>query len=132
MSIISPTYRSWAMMKNRCLNPNAMDFAYYGGRGIRVCRSWLKFKNFLADMGSRPDGTTLDRKNNNKGYTPKNCRWATKQEQSRNRRDVKLSLFLATKIREEFFAGAWQSDLAEEFNLSVRSVAEVTRGASWL
>lgn len=84
--IASPEYRSWQMMKNRCLNPNARDYAYYGGRGISVCERWLEFENFLADMGRRPTPLhTLDRKNPDGNYTPSNSRWATKQEQSRNR-----------------------------------------------
>lgn len=83
----SPEYRSWQMMKNRCHNPNARDYAYYGGRGITVCKKWRdSFACFLEDMGRRPSPThTLDRKNPAKNYTPGNCRWATREEQSRNR-----------------------------------------------
>lgn len=82
-----PTYNSWRMMKNRCTNPNAMDWKYYGGRGITMCDRWRSFDNFLADMGERPDiFLTLDRIDNEKGYSPKNCRWATKQEQRLNQR----------------------------------------------
>ena len=86
-----PTYSSWSMMKNRCLNPNAEDAAYYGARGITVCDKWMTYDGFLADMGERPGDRTLDRRDNNKGYDPDNCHWATKSEQSRNRdytRDV--------------------------------------------
>lgn len=72
-------------MKNRCLNPNATDYPRYGGRGIRVCDRWLSFENFLADMGERPNGTTIDRIDGSKGYEPTNCRWATASEQQRNR-----------------------------------------------
>lgn len=85
--VASPEYRSWQMMKNRCLNPRAHDFVYYGGRGITICKKWREsFEAFLADMGRRPSALhTLDRKDANKNYTPSNCRWATRQEQSRNR-----------------------------------------------
>ncbi len=63
-----------------------MDYAYYGGRGITVCKAWLKFENFLADMGRRPTPAhTLERKNANKNYTPSNCVWATREAQARNR-----------------------------------------------
>ncbi len=73
-------------MKARCLNKNADRYKYYGARGITMCRRWLKFENFYADMGSRPYGKSLDRINNNKGYSPANCRWATHTVQMRNRR----------------------------------------------
>ena len=85
--VATPEYRSWQMMKNRCMNPRAIDFAYYGGRGITVCKKWRdSFEAFLADMGRRPSLLhTLDRKDGSKNYTPSNCRWATRQEQARNR-----------------------------------------------
>lgn len=83
----SPTYRSWISMKTRCTNPSVPHYHYYGGRGIRVCERWEKFENFLADMGLRPAGTSLDRYPNNSGnYEPGNCRWATPKEQAKNRR----------------------------------------------
>jgi len=82
----SPTYKSWHTMMQRCTNPNNTQYKDYGGRGIAVCKRWHVFKNFLTDMGIRPEGMTLDRKNNDKGYTPKNCKWSTRSEQQRNRR----------------------------------------------
>jgi hypothetical protein len=83
----TPEYTVWAVMLQRCLNPNNPKFADYGGRGINVCERWLSFKNFLADMGRRPGpGYEIDRIENDKGYGPDNCRWATRAEQMRNTR----------------------------------------------
>jgi len=87
----TPTYRIWAGMKNRCLNPRNKDFRYYGGRGIAVCKRWMVFSNFLADMGERPAGLTIDRIDGTKGYGPANCRWASRREQRLNKPDVRFT-----------------------------------------
>ncbi len=83
----NPTYIVWRSMKDRCLNPNSANFHRYGGRGIKVCVRWMTFANFLADMGERPKGTTLDREDNDRDYEPGNCRWVTRKTNSRNRSD---------------------------------------------
>lgn len=82
----SRTYASWSGMLQRCTNPNAPAFRNYGARGITVAPEWLDFASFLSDMGERPEGTTLDRVDNAKGYSKDNCRWATIREQQQNRR----------------------------------------------
>lgn len=73
-------------MQQRCDNPNNLKYADYGGRGIGVCDRWRDFENFLADMGERPPGTSLDRIDNDRGYAPGNCRWATRRDQMANQR----------------------------------------------
>ena len=84
---VSAEYTAWQGMKDRCFNSKQKDYHRYGGRGIKVCKRWLNsFENFLADVGPRPLGTTLDRfPNRNGDYEPGNVRWATRLEQSRNR-----------------------------------------------
>jgi hypothetical protein len=85
---------TWRSMINRCENPNHKAWKHYGGRGITVCRRWRKLDNFIADMGPRPQGMTLDRYPDNDGdYKPSNCRWATRSQQSRNRRNNRLLTF---------------------------------------
>ena len=84
--IVSREYQTWRDLRSRCNNPRCDHYGNYGGRGIRVCRRWSKFENFLADMGPRPKGMSLDRIDNAGNYEPGNCRWATDEEQSRNTR----------------------------------------------
>lgn len=79
-------YNIWADMIGRCTRPAHARYADYGGRGITVCERWREFANFYADMGDRPAGRSLDRINNDAGYSPDNCRWATFREQRHNRR----------------------------------------------
>lgn len=85
-----PLYRVWVQMRQRCTNPKCPSYPDYGGRGIGFDPRWNDFATFLADMGERPPGTSLDRKDNDAGYFPDNCRWATHQEQQQNRRDNRL------------------------------------------
>lgn len=82
----SPTYNSWRGMRERCNNPNHKFYKNYGGRGVKVCKRWAKFVNFLEDMGVKPEGLTLDRMENNLGYFPENCKWSTWKEQHNNKR----------------------------------------------
>ena len=82
----TPTFMSWDCMIQRCKNPHNVAYKNYGGRGITYDKRWEIFKNFLADMGERPEGTTLDRIDVNKGYFKENCKWSTRSEQQHNMR----------------------------------------------
>lgn len=90
MNVInSPSYKSYDNMRQRCLNKNNKDYPSYGGRGIKICDSWLEsFKNFIKDMGEKPEkGMSIERVDNEKDYSPDNCVWATPKEQGKNKRN---------------------------------------------
>ena len=89
----SKTYIAWISIWQRCTNPNNKDYHNYGGRGIKMCKRWNKFENFLEDMGEVPCGCQIDRINNNLGYSPSNCRWTTAKNNNRNRRNNHLETY---------------------------------------
>lgn len=91
----SPTYYSWNSMIQRCTNPNNEKWHLYGGRGITVCERWKDFRNFLEDMGERPKGKTIDRRDSNGNYEPNNCRWATPKEQFYNIKNLAICVLLS-------------------------------------
>lgn len=116
---MTKTYSTWRAMHNRCLNPNTKDYKNYGGRGIFICDEWLNFEKFLADMGERPDNTTIDRIDVNKGYYPENCRWATQAEQDRNKRTTKLSL---AQISSLVLDTRENKEIANQFGITLNYV----------
>jgi hypothetical protein len=85
-------------MRNRCERANDKQYKDYGGRGIKVCEQWKTFAHFLEDMGLRPEGTTLDRIDNDGDYTLDNCRWANRIEQGRNRRDNRMVVYAGKQM----------------------------------
>jgi len=128
----SLTYNSWRAMKDRCQNPNYEYYEYYGGRGVEVCERWQDFANFLADMGERPEGLTLDRIDNDGNYEPGNCRWATWKEQNQNRREVKNHknqyLFIAMDSHGTMIASNNQHEFARQHGLNRSSITGCLNG----
>ena len=90
----TPEYNIWKSIKQRTLNPRCRDFSSYGGRGITLCESWHRFEDFIRDMGKRPTSRhSIDRINNDAGYAPDNCRWATPDVQRLNQRRMNHGCF---------------------------------------
>jgi len=113
----SRTWYCWQNMKRRCYDPRSVGYAFYGARGITVCQRWRQsFTSFLADMGECPDKLTIERIDNNKGYSPSNCRWATQKEQSNNRRLNKDARLITMDGKTQHLA-AWCREVNLSYNL---------------
>jgi hypothetical protein len=126
-----PEYWVWYGMLHRCYNPAATGFKNYGGRGIKVCKRWHKFANFLADMGERPTNLTLERINNSRGYSPANCRWATRKEQTANKRSHgwnKLTEADAVTIRAD---PRKYGEIAKDYGVTRPMIGYIKQGKSF-
>ena len=125
---------SYKEMIRRCSDKNSISYPRYGGRGISVCKRWVDDENaFFKDMGKRPDGTSLDRIDNNGDYSPSNCKWSTHAEQSQNTRETKLTSDLVRTMRQLKSEGVQMKkiwlDLAP--NASYSGVVSAINGKSW-
>lgn len=138
----TPEYHAWHAMFQRCTNPHHASWEDYGGRGVTVCERWQSFENFIADMGPRPSPKhSLDRTNNDGNYEPSNCRWATWNEQARNRRsaDLRGEQIVTAKLNEAqvhqivamLASGQYQRTIAKLFSVTSSNISAIARGKSW-
>jgi hypothetical protein len=126
-------YIHWLCMHKRCNDPGRHNYKHYGGKGITVCDRWTNFWNFAADMeGPYFEGATLDRIDNEKDYSPDNCRWSTRLENNRKRKGIKLTVELADNIRVLYATKRWtQQAIADRFGITQKQVSYVVTGRSW-
>lgn len=122
----SKEYDVWVAMHQRCKNPRCKAYPIYGGRGIDVCERWSGedgYKNFIEDMGPCPDGRSIDRIDNSKGYSSENCRWSTRREQQRNR-DCNINVELNGEVR-------CVTEWAEILGINIRTVRKRMNVLGW-
>lgn len=127
----SKEYRVWDAMVRRCHSPSHHAFKDYGARGITVCDKWKKFEGFIEDMGFQPHGLSIERINNDLGYSKENCKWATVTEQARNRRATKLDEDKVVQIKILLENGISQNKIASQFSVSRSNVGHIAQGTTW-
>lgn len=120
---------SWNCMRTRCEQKSHISYPDYGGRGIKVCDRWYKFENFYADMGDRPKDKSIDRIDNDGDYEPSNCRWATRSEQQRNRRNTKINELDVINIRKSTLP---QRQIAEHYGVSLTLINQIKLNKAWV
>jgi hypothetical protein len=128
----STTYKTWKEMRQRCLNPNSDKWQWYGGKGITVCSRWDSYELFLQDMGERPKGMTIDRIDNNKGYSPENCRWLSQLEQTRRQDKNKLKNGVFNLLREDREKlGLTYQELGKKYGVSASAARDCCVKKTW-
>jgi hypothetical protein len=127
----TPTWKTWRSMRKRCNQVNKDGYESYGGRGINICERWNRFENFLADMGCRPDGYTLDRINTDGDYCKENCQWSCKARQQHNRRNTKLDWNKISEMNWMSKEGFTQVLISKHFGITQSDVSRILSGKRW-
>ena len=129
----SREYHTWRGILDRCYLPTMPSYHRYGGRGIRVCRRWHTFENFLKDMGRKPAGLSIDRIDNNKSYSFGNCRWADRRMQAINRKQHKLTRAKVRQIKALLETARWgdKQGIARKFSVSPQLISDILAKRAW-
>jgi len=120
-----PEFKLYHAIKQRCYNKNYKGYERYGGRGVRICRRWMRFENFIADMGRRPSRKhSVERLNNNKGYSPDNCVWTLPHQQTRNtRRNIWITAFGRTQCMQDWTIESGLGQATIKYRIDVRGMS---------
>lgn len=127
----SPEYKVWKGMRKRCLGKDVKSNQWYKDRGITICERWLKFENFLKDMGPRPEHYSIERIDNSKGYFPENCQWIPMGHQKMNTRSSRLSPEIVQNFKKRFSEGISPKTMAAEFGMSAGYIGRCISGQKW-